>query len=322
MGPIPLSFDVTPFLPADVTQGARIAIACWLFFPDDPAKLGARPVTMTLLAGGSYDKRYHHAVIPGHPGYSAAEHLAAMGNIVLLADHLGVGESSKAPDQKKATRHIVALANHAAVTEFHKRLAEGTLHPGLPALHDVIRIGGGHSMGAMQTVIQQAAHESYHGIMVLGYTAQGVHFTLWGEKVRAADYLPAGESPDYSSNDRAAHRQNFHWPDVPEAVMLADDALAVETPSCIGLDSIRTDIIKPDAAQISVPVFFGQGERDVSPDPRAEIQCFPSCNDFTLYILPRSAHCQSFSGSRHMFWNRMHGWAHSICAPQAEGHAG
>ena len=78
MGPISLSLDVTAALPADVTQGKAIAISAWVFIPDDLSLLGARPVTMALLSGGSYDKRYHHAVIPGHPGYSAAEHLAGL----------------------------------------------------------------------------------------------------------------------------------------------------------------------------------------------------------------------------------------------------
>lgn len=314
MGPIELAFDVTDALPADASEGRRIAIAAWLFFPDDPAKLGERPVTITLLAGGSYDKRYHHAVIPGHPGYSAAEHLADLGNIVLLADHLGVGGSSRLPDQKKATRAIVALAMHAAVSQFHERLASGNLHPGLPAIADCLRIGGGHSMGAMMTVVQQAAHRSYDAIMFLGYTTQGVHFVHGENRVCAADYLPQGEAPDYSSNDRAAQRYNFHWNGVPEAVIAADDALAVETPSCIGLDSIRTDIITSDAAKIDVPVFFGNGERDVSPDPRAEAARFLLCTDFTMFLLPRSAHCQTFAETRHLFWNRLHNWAQGLNA--------
>jgi hypothetical protein len=310
--PIPLRFDVTGALPSDVTQGQSLFIAAWLFFPDDLSKIGERPTTMTLLAGGSYDKRYHHAVIPGRAGYSAAEHLAALGHIVVLADHLGVGESSKAPDQKKATRQVVALANHAAVTQFHARLARGDLHPSLPAFTDVVRIGGGHSMGAMQTVIQQAAHRSYHGIMCMGYTTQGVHLYQGGTRVRAADYIPVGDYVDYSTNDRAALHYNFHWDDVPADVIAADDALAVQTPTSIGLDSIRTDIIKPEAAQLDVPVLFANGERDVSPDPRLEITFFPRCTDFTLFLLPRSAHCHTFASTRHIFWDRMHHWARAI----------
>jgi pimeloyl-ACP methyl ester carboxylesterase len=312
MGPIELEFDVTGALPANVTEGRRIVISAWLFFPDDLATLGDRTITMTLLAGGSYDKRYHHVVIPEHPGYSAAEHLTGLGNIVLLTDHLGVSGSSRLPDQKKATRHTVALANHAAVTQFYERLGAGELHPDLPPIADFVRIGGGHSMGAMQTVIQQAAHRSWQAIMFLGYTAQGVHGTFEGRKFRMADLLPGGEAPDYSESDRADQRATFHFGDVPEAVMRADDAIAVATPTSIGFDSIRTDIIKPDAAQIDVPVLFANAERDVSPDPHAEAQFFPRCTDFTLFLLPGSAHCQTFANTRHIFWNRMHDWSRSL----------
>ena len=77
--------------------------------------LGPRPVAMALLAGGSYDKRYYHVQVPGRSGYSAAEHLASHGDIVLLLDHLGVGESTRVPRQKQATRFLVAQAMDAAV---------------------------------------------------------------------------------------------------------------------------------------------------------------------------------------------------------------
>jgi hypothetical protein len=312
MGPIELSLDVTEALPADVTDGERLAISAWVFVPDDLTLLGERPITMTLLAGGSYDKRYHHAVIPGHPGYSAAEHLTSRGNIVLLADHLGVGGSSRAPVQAKATPQVCALAMHEAVTQFHERLAAGTIDSALPPLTNIVKIGGGHSMGAMQTVVQQAAYGTYDAIMFLGYTTQGVHFYHGTTRVRAGDYLPPEPWGDYGENDRESQRHNFYWDDVPAAVIAYDDTLAVPTPLQIGLASIVVDVIKPDAAQIDVPVFFGNGERDVSPDPRAEPGFFTRCTDFTMYLLPRSAHCQTFASARHLFWNRIHDWSRAI----------
>ena len=167
-------------------------------------------------------------------------------------------------------------------------------------------------MGAMQTVIQQAAHRSYHAIMFMGYTTQGVHFYYGTTRVRAADYLPGDDGIDYSSNAREGQRYNFYWDDVPEAVIRYDDSTTAETPTCIGYDSIRTDIIKPDAARIDVPVFFGNGERDVSEDPHGEARFFPLCKDFTIFLLPRAAHCQTFAGTRHQFWNRMHAWSRGI----------
>jgi len=312
MGPIELSFDITGDLPAAVTEGRQTNISAWLFFPDDLSMVGEKPVTMSLTAGGSYDKRYHHVVIPGHPGYSAAEHLAGLGNIVALTDHLGIGGSSRVPDQKKATRYVVAQANHAALTQFYARLASGDLHPGLPAYADFIRIGGGHSMGAMMTTIQQAAHRTWQAIMFLGYTVQGVHGFHEGRQFPMAAMLPEGEPPDYTELDRLTQRDNFHFGDVPEAVMLADDAICVPTPSQIGMVSIQADIITADAAKVDVPVLFGNGERDVSPDPRAEAGFFPLCTDFTMYLLPGSAHCHTFANTRAMFWDRMHAWSRSL----------
>jgi pimeloyl-ACP methyl ester carboxylesterase len=312
MGPIALSFDVTTALPAAVTAGRRISIAAWLFVPDDRAKLGSEPVTMTLLSGGSYDKRYFHIQVPGRSGYSAAEHLAALGNIVLVPDHLGVGESTRVPEQQRATRQIVALANHAATQQFFERLRSGKLHPQLPALPGFLKIGGGHSLGGMQTIVQQAEFRSYDAVMILGYTAEGVHFTMGGRRLRAADFLPPGDGPDYTTNNRAALHEGFHWEDVPADVIAADDALAVETPSVIGLDSIRTRVVADDAARITVPVYICLGERDVSPDPHAEPAHYRACRDLTLHVLPRSGHCQNFASTRQVMWNRMHLWARSV----------
>jgi hypothetical protein len=199
MGPIDLSIDVTAALPGDVTGGQPTQIAAWLFLPDDVGLLGPRPVTMVLLAGGSYDRRYYHFEVPGREGYSCAEYLAGNGNIVLLADHLGVGGSSRVPIQKKATRQIAAQAMHAAVGQFHARLKQGSLHPSLPALPDFVRIGGGHSMGAMMTTIQQALFATYDAIMFLGYTADGVHMTAQGRKFRAATQIEGiTDFPDYT----------------------------------------------------------------------------------------------------------------------------
>jgi len=311
-GPISLAFDVTAALPDSATAGATITIAASLFYPDDLSRLSTTPVSMTLTAGGSYDRRYHDAVIPGHASYSAAAHLAALGNIVLLTDHLGVGESTRLPQQSNATRHIVALANHAAVTQFHQHLAAGTLHPGLPPLVKITRIGGGHSMGGMLTILQQAEHATYDGVMIMGYTADAVYFTLHGQRLRAADYLPTGDVPDYSSNDRAALHHGFHWADVPDDVIAADDALAVETPSSIGLDSIRAQIVQKEAGQITTPVYICLGERDVAPNPHAEPGYYRASSDITLQILPRSGHCHSFANTRTQMWNRMHHWGHGV----------
>ena len=312
MGPIALTFEVSKALPAEVTGGLPTYIAAWLFLPDDQATLGPKPVTMALLAGGSYDKRYYHVEVPGREGYSCGEYLAAKGNVVLALDHLGVGESTRVPDQKRAVRAIVAAAMHAAVEQFYGQIRSGTLHASLPTLEDFVRIGGGHSMGAMMTVIQQANHASYDAIMVLGYTADGVHITMNGSKLCAATLIPQSEGPDYSVADRGPMHENFHWPDVPADVIAVDDTLSVETPSRIGIVSIETGIIREEAAKITVPVYLCNGEQDVSPDFHAEPGYYPNCPDISLHLLPSSAHCQNFASTRQQMWQRMHSWAQMV----------
>lgn len=269
---------------------------------------------MTLLNGGSYDKRYYHVLVPGHSGYSAAEHLAELGNIVLVPDHLGMGDSSRAADQKQATRQVVALANHAAVTQFYERLRTGNLHPKLVPIKDFVKVGAGHSMGSMQTITQQAEYRTYDAVMVLGYTAAGVHLTIKGQLVRADNGSLPEPQQDYTMGGRANLHESFYWDDVPADVIAADDAMVVATPSKIGMDSVRTGIVVEDAARIDVPTYICLGECDVSPDPHAEPGYYKRCRDLMLHILPRSGHCQNFAGTRHQMWNRMHTWARCVAS--------
>lgn len=313
MGPLAMSFDVAEALPRELTGGGSVNIAAWVFLPDDLTRLGAKPVVMTLLAGGTYDKRYFHPQIPERTDYSAAEHLADAGNIVLLVDHLGVGESSRPANPRLATRLVVALANHAAVVQFLDRLRNGHVHPRLPPQADVLSVGGGHSMGGMQTITQQAVYGTYDAIMVLGYTADAVHLTIGGE-LRPASAGPTPESgPDYTpAGGRQFLHDTFHWPDVPADVIAADNALSVETPAVIGSASITPGVVSEDATRIKTPVYICLGERDVSPNPHREPSFYEGSSDVTLHILPRSGHCQNFASTRRIMWRRMHDWARSL----------
>src|SRR6266508_5006013 len=85
MTPIPISFDVTgPVIGGPHRQAA------WLFTPPETIE---QVGVLLCLDGGTYDKNYWHLDVPGHAGYSLAEHAAALGWIVIALDHLGVGES-------------------------------------------------------------------------------------------------------------------------------------------------------------------------------------------------------------------------------------
>lgn len=307
---IPIKIDVTAALPADITEGATIEIAAWVF-PAAPAAAPQIPSTIALLNGGSYDKRYFHFEVPGRTGYSAAEALAERGHLVILLDHLGIADSSRIPTQRKATRQVVALANHAAVTEIYRRLEAGTLDPSIPAMPNFLKVGGGHSMGGFQTITQQAEHATYDRVLVLGYTAIGVHLTIGGQLVPAE--RPYDESQgDYWLLDHASIAEGFHWEDVPRDVLAVDEALAVEVPLMISNQSITGGIVSEDAGRIAVPVYICLGQKDVSPRPYDEPSYYKSSPYVTLHILPKSGHCQSFASTRMEMIDRIDGWIRSI----------
>ncbi|MCW1384803.1 lysophospholipase [Novosphingobium sp. KCTC 2891] len=309
--PVELTIDVSQALPRAVTEGKPLHIGLWVFLPD---KLSENPTVITLLNGGTYDRRYFHFIVPGREDYSLAEYLRARGHVVILPDHLGIGASDRAKDQMLVTREIAAAANHAAVSEVYRRLAEGSLAPGIPAMPDFCKVGGGHSMGAFQTITQQAAHQTYDLCLILGYTAFGVHLTIGGASVSAHPGPLDLTSPDYAKRDRTFLRSTFHWDDVPDDVIAVDDSLLVEVPYVLSTQAITEGIVREDAARIDVPVYINLGERDVSPDPHAEPGFYRASRDITLHILPRSGHCQNFAETRLEMYERIDCWVRERAA--------
>jgi surfactin synthase thioesterase subunit len=303
--PLDLRIDVAAALPLEVTGAEPLHIAAWVFLPD---ALPERPTVVSLLNGGTYDRRYFHFAVPGRSDYSLAEYLRARGHVVILPDHLGIGASDRARMQMLATRQVCAAANHAAIEAIYAKLRAGTLAPGFAAMPHFLKIGGGHSMGGFQTITQQAAHRTYDGCLILGFTAHGVHLTIGGQLVSAHPGELDPTQPDYALRDRRLLRSTFHWDDVPGDVLAVDDSLLVEVPYVLSTQSITEGIVRDDAATIDVPVYINLGERDVSPDPHAEPGFYRASRDITLHILPRSGHCQNFASTRLEMYDRIDRW--------------
>lgn len=315
MSYIAVKIDVTDALPQDAADGARVEIAAWVF-PPASRRVPSFPTSVVLMNGGTYDKRYHHFHVPGKDGYSAGEALARRGHLVILPDHLGVGESSRLPDQRKATRRIAALANHAAVSEIYRRLTDGTLDPSLAPIPRFLKAGGGHSMGGSQSLAQQAEFETYDCLMVIGYSAIGVHIPT-PDGLVPGDMVPR-RADDYPFESHEAMSYNFHWDDVPRDVRDVDNALAVPVPQEISFAAIQPAAALEDAGTVRVPVYICLGERDVSPRPHDESGCYRSSKDVTLHILPRSGHCQVFASTRMQMIDRIDGWLRSLPAVQGQ----
>jgi hypothetical protein len=280
--------------------------------------------------GGSYARAYGDMRIPGHPGYSFAEHMTARGIVVLAADHLGVGASSKPSDGDRVDFETMSAAAASFVGQLREMLAAGSPELGGRPLPDAPLIGVGHSLGACLTVVTQAMHRPYDAVALLGYThgQKEVAVAAAGSGERepvddddakrevAIEQARAffGDTWDdvYGSPPREPHHAWLHDPDVPDAVIAADDAEAAAWPRQAYVEALLAGRSAPFAAQLDCEVFLGFGERDIPPAPHADVAYYPRSHDVTLYVLRNSAHCHNFASTRTRLWDRIDRWASGL----------
>lgn len=302
-GPAELTIEVRE--PAGAPVVERVAGSVW--WPATPQAWD--PSLVVCFHGGGYTRAYFDLAVPGHPGYSMAEHLAERGHVVVALDQPGVGASSRPRDGSALTVDVVVAAHQAACAEIVAAVRAGTLVPELAARPLVTTTGVGHSLGGSLVTVQQARHRTFDRIAAFGATTLP---RRWGGEYSFE--VVSG----YASFDRGALRPGFYWDDVPLAVIAADEALGVDMPAAL---APAPDVAAAEAGLIDVPVLLCYGERDTSPDPRAEVGVFCGSDDLSLLIVRSSGHCSNFSSGRRTLWSRLDSWVRAP-APGAGGPAG
>ncbi|MFA7601971.1 MAG: hypothetical protein WCY29_03090 [Novosphingobium sp.] len=236
---IDLRIDVTNAV--DLGEPAQIALTVAL---PDPADLPARPVVCFAKPGGGYTRHYFTHALPG-PGPAAgwraqADFHVARGWIFVALDHLGSGDGSRHRPEALDFGNVTRAAL-AAEQEVLLRLANGILASGYPPVLQPVRIGIGQSTGGSLTIVQQARHDCFDGIGVLGFSAVHSHpasppggvpiVTPWfsrdvppdrpgGIINAAAVAAAAGEAAQDAAWKALAW--GFHYDDVPQDVVEQD----------------------------------------------------------------------------------------------------
>jgi pimeloyl-ACP methyl ester carboxylesterase len=316
-----LVLDVSAGLPFD--EGALLASSVHLPEPD-----GERPhAVLVCWPGGSYTRAYWEMRIPGHPGYSFADAMTAQGFVVLAVDHLGVGASSKPADGDRVNFEAMSTAAASFVAQVRSMMSDGAAEFGGRPLPSVPVIGLGHSLGACLTVVTQARHRCYDAVALLGFTH--------GQKEVAVAAVGAAEREQADDGDRrretaieqakaffgdtwddvygfAPREPNHAWlhrPDVPAAVIAADDAEAARWPRQAYVEALLAGHSARYAAELDCNVFIGFGDHDIPPAPHEDVAYYPRSEDVTLYVLRDSAHCHNFASTRSRLWDRLGRWA-------------
>ena len=318
-------------VPVRVAQlaGGQGIIAATVHVPD---ALTNAPTVVFALPGGGYSRGYFDLHFPKRSGYSQAEHHTAHGIVLVAMDHLGVGDSSTEANDVIVIEDIAA-ANDEAVREILRRLREGKLDVGLPPFQPGFVVGTGQSMGGGVTIIMQGRHRTYDAIAPLGYSAFQAVLPLRAPEARQGikamfshfkrSTPPAELSVPHTSAEIRDFLYPFHLEDVPQDIVAADLAGGYPlrenppawgsrtVPRCV-VGMMARDYVIEEAAVIDVPVFFGEGERDVSENPWAESSRFPLVRDFTLFVCPRMAHMHNFATTRRELWDRSVDWIDSM----------
>jgi pimeloyl-ACP methyl ester carboxylesterase len=288
-----------------------------------PASVDAvAPVLLVCWPGGSYGRTYWDLDPGSDVGYSAAEHWALQGYIVVTADQLGVGDSDRPHDGDAVRIAHQAAAGDALVRSLRGLAAAGELHPGFPPLDSLRLVGVGHSLGGSLVITQQALHGSYDAIANVGFTQGDKGAVDAPEDTDESDLEAlalaqvgaffAGSTGSYGLPTKADSRSWLYGPQDEPRIVDEDITVSVPWPRGPYAEALLPGRTAAYAAAVECPVFIGFSEIDIPEFPRREPDYFPACGDVTLFVLPDAAHCSNFSPQRKALWDRISTWEQSV----------
>jgi pimeloyl-ACP methyl ester carboxylesterase len=345
--------STTVTLEIDVTDASGLPgplhVAVTVTLPD-PAAMTDPPLVCFGYPGGGYGRGYYTFDMPGLSGGGEAGWHAERGWTFVSCDHLGVGDSS-VPDPATLTYTPVAAANHHAAVTVLQQLADGTLADRFPAVEHPVVLGIGQSMGGCLAVVQQARHDTFDAIGVLGYSAIHTYpVTRPGVPDQPFPYVPRDADPAApfianpamltaraalwgevnTADDVHPMAWGFHYSDVPDAIVRADldefptrhgnlPPWASATVPGLAAWVLTPGAIAAEAASILKPVLVVSGERDVVPDPWLEPKAYKACTDVSVFVCPRMGHMHNFAGTRELLWRRIESFGHGVAALKEHG---
>jgi pimeloyl-ACP methyl ester carboxylesterase len=264
---------------------------------------------LVCLAGGTCTTAYFDLRVPGAPGYSMAEHLAARGFTVVAFDHLGLGASEEVDDLYAVTPTVAARAQADAIRHVLDR------YDGLPA------IGIGHSMGGMLLTVLQHDHAVFDAIAVLGHGGDGLPEVLSDDEAALRVDRPYAEveddiealarlrfAPDSPVPKKRPTKGPFLLPDVPDAVREAFVAQQVSNLFACGLTSMIPGATDHHKAGVDVPMFLAFGDHDLTDDYEGARAKYPHAAASELFLLENSGHCHNQATSRVQLWDALANW--------------
>ena len=293
----------------EVLPGERgLELAADVFLPEGES---APAAAFFCFPGGGLHRGYFDLAAEGR---SFARALVARGFAVVTIDSLGWGESGRPQDGFALVPEVIAAANARAVDALGAELE--ACWPGL------LRVGVGHSLGALLAIVQQAEHESFAALVLLGASTGGLRQMLSDEELAVADRPEAARAELVRLARKRSPEAWFELPALARAGAIfgggADPAALVamrqvgcEVVAVPALFSMLPGSSAPWAARVRVPILLGIGERDITGPPHAVPASFPASPDVSLLVLPGTGHSHFAFATCERLFERVAGWASS-----------
>ncbi|WP_157216767.1 alpha/beta hydrolase [Flavisphingomonas formosensis] len=295
----------------DVTEAAALGcaahIAVELIVPGDAVP---RFLFVCVPGGGMNSRYFDLPTPPGETEVSFARAMLAEGHAVAMIDPLGVGGSSVPEDGFALHPDRMAESHAVATRQILGGLRAGTLIEGYPAAPELRSIGVGHSMGALLTIVQQAAEPMHDALALFGFHTGGLPAQL-----SEGDF---GLDP-VDTRTRLVELTRKRFPDAfialepPPSSRPVSAAVAIDrvylTPSYMAM---LPGMIAADAAAIDVPVLIALGDGDLHREPHRTPAAYAGSPDITLLVLPDTKHNHFIYPSRTRFFDRVARWAEAL----------
>jgi pimeloyl-ACP methyl ester carboxylesterase len=260
--------------------GAQSTVAT-VYMPD---RLAVPATVLFAFPGAGLNRHYFD--ITAEPGYSQAQSHVSDGFIFISCDHLGTADSTH-PNPDALDYQNLAAANHATATTLVDGLRRGSLVSGLPPIDIDKVVGIGQAMGACLLTVQQARHQSFDAVALLGWSAI------------------ATSSPVPDASDERVETELFsRYPATGTDEGPRAPWRSTTVPTC-AVTMFRPRIVAAEAAAITVPVLLASGERDAVPDPWAEPSAYRSSRLVAVAVIDDMAQLHNLSANRNTLWDHI-----------------
>lgn len=263
---------------------------------------------LVCLTGGGVTRRFFDLRFEDNASFSLAQALADRGYAVVMIDHLGVGGSSRPDDGFDLTPDVLADSAAEAARAAINFICAGSMGTGecSPPI-----FGVGHSMGGMISVLVQARHSIYDGLVLLGYVANGSPNTLREggkltagkpEQIRASltaltiemfggAIKPAGPAKDTTGLAKApgkapsANTSRLFRPEAadPEGTLALKAVIAPVLNASV-LFALIPGSHAPEMVRVRRPILVIVGEHDFAYPPKDLEKLFPNAPSISTFL--------------------------------------